>query len=165
MNLADRSVGQIDAALRRRFAFVSFSPNDDQTGGLLGRWLAKDNQNPWPADLVDAVNVELELDLGHTDLLIGPSYFMKKKLDMEKMGRIWRYSIEPVTADLFHGDNNLTKKYRWSSVAARHKAIVPTTQSDSSATAAVVALSNEQAPASAATSTTPSANAADDIAN
>lgn len=120
MNLADRSVGHIDAALRRRFAFVPFTPSDEQNGGLLRRWLTKRNEPTWPADLVDAVNVELESDLGHTDLLIGPSYFMKDAVDSDRMAVIWRYAIEPLTSDLFHGDDKVVKKYQWESVIQRH---------------------------------------------
>jgi 5-methylcytosine-specific restriction protein B len=125
MNLADRSVGQIDAALRRRFAFVPFSPSDENNGGLLRRWLTKQNHPTWPADLVDEVNTELEADLGHSDLLIGPSYFMKQQVDEEQMSRIWRYSIEPLASDLFHGDELLVSKYQWDSVIQRHGSLLP----------------------------------------
>lgn len=125
MNLADRSVGQIDAALRRRFAFVPFSPSDENNGGLLRRWLTKQNHPTWPADLVDEVNTELETDLGHSDLLIGPSYFMKEQVDEEQMSRIWRYSIEPLASDLFHGDELLVSKYQWDSVIQRHGSLLP----------------------------------------
>lgn len=125
MNLADRSVGQIDAALRRRFAFVPFSPNDEHNGGLLARWLAKSNQATWSAEVVDAVNGELEADLGHSDLLIGPSYFMKPDLDEPQMARIWQYAIEPLVSDLFHGDQPTIDKYSWSSVAKRHSNLLP----------------------------------------
>ncbi len=125
MNLADRSVGQIDAALRRRFAFVPFTPSDEQNGGLLRRWLAKKNLDTWPADLVDLVNEELEKDLGHTDLLIGPSYFMKAELDEARMALIWRYAIEPLAADLFHGDDRTVRKYSWAEVTKRHQTVLP----------------------------------------
>jgi len=125
MNLADRSVGQIDAALRRRFAFVSFAPNDEHNGGLLRRWLAKENLPTWPADVVDEVNDELEKDLGHADLLIGPSYFMKPDLDETRMAGIWRYAIEPLMSDLFHGDEQLVKKFGWASVTKRHASLLP----------------------------------------
>jgi len=39
MNTADRSIALIDAALRRRFHFVPFLPEDGMISGLLGRWL------------------------------------------------------------------------------------------------------------------------------
>lgn len=120
MNLADRSVGQIDAALRRRFAFVPFTPNDEQNGGLLRRWLEKKHLPVWPADVVDEVNSQLETDLGHADLLIGPSYFMKEGLDEERMATIWRYAIEPLMSDVFHGDEALVKKYTWTAVAKQY---------------------------------------------
>lgn len=131
MNLADRSVGQIDAALRRRFAFVSFAPNDEQNGGLLRRWLVKQNQAEWPADLVDQVNDELEKELGHADLLIGPSYFMKEDLDPDRMGSIWRYAIEPLMSDLFHLDDKNIRRFGWNEVYKRFgPAGTPTTVGD-----------------------------------
>ncbi len=131
MNLADRSVGQIDAALRRRFAFVPFTPGDEQNGGLLRRWLSKLDLPTWPADIVDEVNAELESDLGHADLLIGPSYFMKETLDDEQMASIWRYAIEPLMSDLFHGDDGLVKKYTWVAVTKRFAALLPDGNGDS----------------------------------
>ncbi len=79
----------------------------------------------WPADVVDEVNTELENDLGHADLLIGPSYFMKPSLDEAQMAVIWRYAIEPLMSDLFHGDQKLVQKYGWELVRKRHAALMP----------------------------------------
>ena len=60
MNTADRSIALVDAALRRRFHFVPFFPDRDPIAGLLGRWLAKEEEPAWVSRLVDAVNSELE---------------------------------------------------------------------------------------------------------
>ena len=65
MNTADRSIALLDAAMRRRFAFVELHPAEEPTAGLLGRWLerlretddVKENLDA-PA-LLDALNARI----------------------------------------------------------------------------------------------------------
>lgn len=108
MNTADRSIATVDAALRRRFHFVPFVPDDREDNpisGLLRRWL-EDNDGPeWLADLVDGVNQRLRKEMGGDHLLLGPSYFMEAKLDEAGLQMIWRYQIEPLVDDLFFGSD------------------------------------------------------------
>ena len=104
MNTVDRSIALVDAALRRRFHFVPFFPNDGEMAGLLGRWFAANHPDAaWIADLVDEVNSKLATTLGGNDLQIGPSYFMSKHIDADGLRRVWRYSIEPLIADVLYG--------------------------------------------------------------
>lgn len=91
MNAADRSIALVDAARRRRFHFVPFFPNGGPMAELLLRWLAREGEPRWVGELVAHVNTEL----GGPHLLLRPSSFMKKGLDLEELRRIWEYSIEP----------------------------------------------------------------------
>lgn len=79
MNTADRSVALVDAALRRRFHFIPFFPHIGEVKGLLRRWLTDHGRDTAVADLLDAVNAELQVQVGD-HLVVGPSHFMKDDL-------------------------------------------------------------------------------------
>ncbi len=120
MNTADRSIALVDAALRRRFHFIPFFPNRWPIEGLLERWLAANDEPSWVGELVAQVNDELDRELGGPHLLLGPSHFMKKGLDEETMGRIWKYNIEPFIEDQFFGDRDQIEYFRFDQVHKRY---------------------------------------------
>lgn len=102
MNTADRSIALVDAALRRRFFFVPFFPDEPPVQGLLRRWLERNKPDLlWVADVVDRAN-ELA-DNRH--LTIGPSHFMRADLSEEWVELIWDHAILPYFAEQFFGDD------------------------------------------------------------
>lgn len=115
MNTADRSIGLVDAAMRRRFGFVGFFPDQEPMAGLLPEWLRKNGEPEWVAQLVDQVNERLRESLSR-HLQIGPSFFLKKGLDQDKVAKIWKHSIEPFIEDQFFGDEDRIAEFSWDSV-------------------------------------------------
>ena len=76
MNTADRSIALVDLALRRRFYFVEFHPDDEPVKDVLRTWLnANVDGMEWVADVVDSGEREAKRNDRHA--AIGPSYFMK----------------------------------------------------------------------------------------
>ena len=98
MNTADRSIALVDAALRRRFFFFGMFPDTAPVKGVLRRFLNKHHpQHLWLADVLDRVNDMI----GDRNCAIGPSHFMKHRLDEEVIGRVWTYDILPHLEDFF----------------------------------------------------------------
>ena len=112
MNTADRSIALVDLALRRRFYFVEFHPDDEPVKGVLRRWLEKNELNEmlWVADLVEEANRLLEKD---RHAAIGPSYLMKKRLDEDIIRRIWKHSVRPYIEERLFGDDDRIKEFHF----------------------------------------------------
>jgi 5-methylcytosine-specific restriction enzyme B len=100
MNTADRSIALVDAAMRRRFAFVPFFPGEEPIAGLLRRWLQRQGLPLAAADLLD----ELNRRLGDGEIAVGPSYLMTRRAaTTDGLDRIWRSSILPLLEEHFYG--------------------------------------------------------------
>ena len=103
MNTADRSIALVDLALRRRFHFVEFHPDKPPIKGLLKKWLDKNaTEMAWVADIVDRTNVKL----GDRQAAIGPSYFMKDKLDKETVRLTWEHNVLPYIEEHLYGERD-----------------------------------------------------------
>jgi len=99
MNTADRSIALVDAAIRRRFGFVEFSPLKSPVDNMLRTWLRREQRDDRPARLLDELNRLLD----DRDLAIGPSYLMTQDSDSDAgLERIWRHEIMPLLDEQFH---------------------------------------------------------------
>jgi len=98
MNTADRSIAQIDTALRRRFEFVEMMPRADLLEDVIVDGIEIQT-------LIEAINERIEYiyDREHT---IGHSYFMPliETLTKDKLDEIFRVNIIPLLAEYFYGD-------------------------------------------------------------
>ena len=108
MNTADRSIARIDSALRRRFHFVPFFPDEPPIKGLLTEWLARHKPElAWVAAVLDRANEKL--DRPHA--AIGPSHFMHDYLDEEWVGMIWQHSVLPYIAEQYFGEEGRLEEF------------------------------------------------------
>ena len=125
MNTADRSIALVDLALRRRFYFVQFHPDDEPVKSLLREWLERNAEGMiWVADIVDRANRKLKED---RHVAIGPSYFMGTDdrgealvRDEDGVRRIWEHSVIPYIEEHLFG--NLDGLDEWKFDALRKKA-------------------------------------------
>jgi MoxR-like ATPase len=103
MNTADRSIALLDAALRRRFAFIELSPNAEPVRSLLGKWLERHGLDPEPAALLETLNAMLLEADSDADLAIGPSYFMNSAGTSPDLETVWEHDILPLLVERFYG--------------------------------------------------------------
>ena len=109
MNTADRSIALVDLALRRRFYFVEFHPDEEPVRGVLRRWLQANHPDmTWVAGVVEEANKLLETD---RHAAIGPSYFMKDELDEDMVERIWKHSVLPYIEERRFGGDKVSDEF------------------------------------------------------
>lgn len=122
MNTSDRSIAMVDAAIRRRFAFVELHPQDGMISGMLERFLAANGKPSLRAELLNALNSEIEAT--NRDLMIGPSYFMKPHAESDQgLEGIWKYELLPLLEEQYFGRLNRDKvREKFGLAAMRRKA-------------------------------------------
>ena len=115
MNTADRSIALVDLALRRRFYFIEFHPDEEPVKDVLRKWLERQMKEgkasediDWVADVVEEANKLLEKD---KHAAIGPSYFMKENLNEEFVRRIWKHSVLPYIEERLFGDDDRLSEF------------------------------------------------------
>ena len=87
MNTADRSVGHIDYAIRRRFAFVNVLPED------LTSELGNQFESVLFAKVTSLFNTNLSSEFKKEDVQLGHSYFITEHTPINIR---WEYEIKPI---------------------------------------------------------------------
>jgi len=87
MNTADRSVGHIDYAIRRRFAFVNVLPKD------LTNELGDQFESELFAKVTNLFNTNLSPEFKKEEVQLGHSYFITKNTPIDFR---WEYEIKPI---------------------------------------------------------------------
>ena len=87
MNTADRSVGHIDYAIRRRFAFVNILPKD------LTNELGDQFESVLFAKVTNLFNTNLSSEFKKEEVQLGHSYFITKNTPIDIR---WEYEIKPI---------------------------------------------------------------------
>ena len=87
MNTADRSVGHIDYAIRRRFAFVNVLPKD------LTNELGDQFESALFAKVTNLFNTNLSSEFKKEEVQLGHSYFITKNTPIDIR---WEYEIKPI---------------------------------------------------------------------
>jgi 5-methylcytosine-specific restriction protein B len=99
MNTADRSIAMLDAAMRRRFAFIELHPELDPVRDVLAGWAATKGLQDDRASLLTRLNAAI----ADHDAKVGPSFLMRD-LDADGLADVWRYEILPLLAEHHYGD-------------------------------------------------------------
>lgn len=110
MNTSDRSIALLDAAMRRRFAFIELHPDQSPTSSVLGRWLSANGLDAEPARLLGVLNELIEDRAYH----VGPSFLMPADRDVSdaRLREIWRYEILPLLEEAHYGEGvNVQSRY------------------------------------------------------
>jgi 5-methylcytosine-specific restriction enzyme B len=100
MNSVDRSVGMLDYALRRRFAFVRVDPMPGAISRVHGT-----KASVVAAAALEKLNGAIR-ELGDPELQLGHSYFLapgRTLASEEDLANIWALDLQPQLAELFHG--------------------------------------------------------------
>jgi 5-methylcytosine-specific restriction protein B len=110
MNTADRSLANIDHALRRRFAFIELRPNYK----VLERYHEKTGFAVKVKGLIKILE-QLNQAIADKNYEIGISFFLTDNL-REDIEDIWRMEIEPYLEEYFFNQLDKVDKFRWDEI-------------------------------------------------
>lgn len=111
MNSADKSISLIDAALRRRFAFMEVVPDASIVEDAVLKTVLK------------RLNEELFRELDSTDLLVGHAYFIGKT--EKNLCEIMNHSIIPLLYEYFYDNSNKVKNILEKAIAGYNFKVTP----------------------------------------
>ncbi|NEP84365.1 MAG: ATPase, partial [Okeania sp. SIO3B3] len=110
MNTADRSIALVDHALRRRFAFITLSPNYE----ILRQYHQEIETNflvEGLIEILEAVNQEIN----DPNYQIGVSFFLREYIE-EEIQDIWQMEIEPYLEEFFFAQPEKVDEFRWDKI-------------------------------------------------
>ncbi len=114
MDTADRSIALLDAAMRRRFVFLSMDTGEPALAGVLRRWCYAQGMPTGLADLRDRINAHMAGQRLDPALAFGPSYFMRRSLaDPAAVDRLWRRELLPMLREHHYGDEQALAGYQF----------------------------------------------------
>lgn len=122
MNTTDRSVGSLDYALRRRFAFVTIEASEEVLREYYKRH-PNDDVKDEACKRFDKVREFLEgckLEMDVNDLMVGHSFFMANSMD--EFERKWKYEVLPLL-DEYYKDGIISMKWDNSYLKHEHDSI------------------------------------------
>lgn len=106
MNSTDRSLAQVDYALRRRFYFRRFLPVEDGQAPVLDSWLRAHGVTDGDRERLVRGFIDLNQQIAEhlsDDFQVGHSYFMVDDIATSKgLDRVWRRAIRPLLEEYFH---------------------------------------------------------------
>ncbi len=108
MNTADRSIALVDHALRRRFSFISLSPNYE----VLTKFYADRDFDP--TTLIDTLKKINNL-INDKHFHIGISFFLRDDLK-DHLEDVWQLEIEPYLEEFFFDQLDKLEPFRWSEI-------------------------------------------------
>ncbi|MEI0593411.1 AAA family ATPase [Brachyspira pilosicoli] len=101
MNTTDRSIGYIDYALRRRFAFITMSADIEKIESFYNdkNYDCKKKSLKLFKDIKKIIEDNLNEEFDSDDIMIGHSYFMAE--NEEELKRKLKYEIEPLLLEYY----------------------------------------------------------------
>lgn len=110
MNTTDRSLAQIDYALRRRFYFYRLSPVVNGRALVLEKVLSKLNVTPEVAQKILRLFISLNKQIQHRlgeHFQVGHSHFMHPEIEQERvLMQVWNRSVMPLLEEYFHNSRD-----------------------------------------------------------
>jgi 5-methylcytosine-specific restriction enzyme B len=100
MNTSDRSIGQIDLALRRRFHFFPLGPNERVLKAVLDANAS--TATATALKLFRNVNKRVRDEAHLEGDIIGHSFFMAKNLTEDLLRLRYQYSVVPMLEEIFY---------------------------------------------------------------
>ncbi len=112
MNTADRSIALLDAAMRRRFVFLSMDSAEPALRSVLAAWCAANGLPAALALLRDRLNAAMMSQGLEPALAFGPSYFMRTSLaNPGTLDRLWRRELLPMLREHHYGQEDVLRTY------------------------------------------------------